>query len=322
MSGEAHSGDTARRVASASPYESSVGFCRALASGDRILVSGTAPIGSDGMTVAPGDPAAQTRRCLEVMGEALEALGSGLEDLVRTRVYLTRREDWGAVAQVHGDVLGDVRPACTFVVVGGLIDPEWRVELEGEARLAGASHRQEAVVGPFAGCWPRLGEDVYLAETAAVVGDVVLGARTSVWYSAVVRGDTNWIRVGDDVNVQDGAVVHTTRDEFPTTIGDLVTIGHLAMLHGCTVERGALIGIGARVLDGARIGAEAMVAAGALVPPGAEIPPRSLVLGAPARVRRTLSDEELAYNRETALNYRRLAAAHREAQREGRPSSA
>ena len=129
-------------------------------------------------------------------------------------------------------------------------------------------------------------------------------------------------RMGDRVNVQDGAVVHTTRDEFPTTIGDLVTIGHLAMLHGCTVERGALIGIGARVLDGARIGAEAMVAAGALVPPGAEIPPRSLVLGAPARVRRTLSDEELAYNRETALNYRRLAAAHREAQREGRPSSA
>ncbi len=300
--------DVRRRHSSASPYEARVGFCRAVRAGGRILVSGSAPIGEDGATVAPGDPVAQTRRCVEVIGQAVEALGGRLEDVVRTRVYLTRREDWERVGHAHGEAFSAVRPASTFVVVAGLIDPEWLVELEAEAVVPASTG---ATVLSVEGLSPVIAEGVWLAPGSAVVGDVVLGADTSVWYGAVVRGDSNYVRVGARTNIQDQAVVHTTRDINPTTIGDGVTVGHQATLHACTVRDGALIGIGARVLDGAEVGEEAVLAAGALVPPGAKIPPRVLALGSPARVRRELSAEELAYNRETNLNYVRLAALHR-----------
>ena len=126
------------RFESASPYESTVGFCRALRTGNRILVSGTAPIAADGSTAFPGMAGGQTRRCIEIIRAAVEGLGGSLEDVVRTRVYLTAREHCDDVALVHGEVFGAVRPVSTFVVVAGLIDPDWVVEMEAEAILAEA----------------------------------------------------------------------------------------------------------------------------------------------------------------------------------------
>lgn len=122
-----------RRWKSASPYEAKVGFCRALRSGDRILVSGTAPIGSDGKTVAPGDAYAQAKRCFEILDEAVLQLGGQRSDIVRTRIYLTRRSDWEAVARAHGEIFGQICPVSTFVVVAELLDPEWLLEIEAEA---------------------------------------------------------------------------------------------------------------------------------------------------------------------------------------------
>lgn len=122
-----------RSVSSGSPYEPAIGFSRGVRVGSHVAISGTAPIGPDGKTVAPGDPAAQTRRCLEIIRAALEQLSASLSDVIRTRVYLTRVEDWEAVGKVHGEFFGEVRPACTFVEVSRLIDPGWLVEIEADA---------------------------------------------------------------------------------------------------------------------------------------------------------------------------------------------
>ncbi len=121
------------RVSSGSRYEPLFGFCRALRVGDAIHVAGTAPIGPDGETVGVGDAAAQARRCFEICREALEQLGGGLGDVVRTRMFLTRIEDWEAVGRVHGEFFGDVRPVATMVGVARLIQPEWLVEIEVDA---------------------------------------------------------------------------------------------------------------------------------------------------------------------------------------------
>lgn len=123
------------RVQSASPYEATVGYCRALRVGDTIHVSGTAPIADDGSNAAPGDAGAQARRCLEVAKNALARFGAGFDHVVRTRLYMVRREDWPAIAEAHGEAFADVRPACTGVLVAGLIDPDWLVEIELEADL-------------------------------------------------------------------------------------------------------------------------------------------------------------------------------------------
>lgn len=122
-----------RRISSGSPYEPRVGICRAVRAGAVIAVSGTAPLGSDGRTVAPGDAAGQARRCLEIIRLALEQLGSGLEDVVRTRIMLTRIEDWESVGRVHGEVFARARPTSTIVQVMRFIDPEWLVEIEADA---------------------------------------------------------------------------------------------------------------------------------------------------------------------------------------------
>lgn len=167
-----------------------------------------------------------------------------------------------------------------------------------------------SIVKPYNGIWPRLGEGVYVAPGAAVIGDVELGPECSVWYGSTLRGDVNWIRLGARVNVQDGSVIHVVRRTHPTVIADDVTLGHKVVAHGCTIERGALIGIGAIVLDGVVIGEEAVVGAGSVVTPGTRISPRCLALGTPARVTRELTEAELAYNRETAANYCKLAREH------------
>jgi gamma-carbonic anhydrase len=160
-----------------------------------------------------------------------------------------------------------------------------------------------AIIRPFGGKAPKLHDSVFAVETAVVVGDVEIGEDSSLWFGAIVRGDVNFIRVGARTNVQDHAVLHVTSHTHPTLVGDDVTLGHRVTLHGCTVKDRCLIGIGAIVLDGAVVGEESIVGAGALVPPGMVVPPRTLVLGAPARPRRPLTLEEIAFFRVSAANY-------------------
>lgn len=159
----------------------------------------------------------------------------------------------------------------------------------------------------FDGVQPSFGRDVFVAPGAAVVGRVRLGDLVSIWYSAVLRGDVHTITVGARSNVQDGAVLHGTLDEFPVVLGERVSIGHQATVHGATVEDGALIGIGARVLDGARVGAGALVAAGAVVREGMIVPPHHLVVGVPGTVKRELSAREREVVARTPERYLELA---------------
>jgi carbonic anhydrase/acetyltransferase-like protein (isoleucine patch superfamily) len=158
--------------------------------------------------------------------------------------------------------------------------------------------------------WPRIDASAWLAPGAAVVGDVEIGADSSVWYGATLRGDVNAIRVGARSNLQDQCVVHVKRDRFDCRIGDEVTVGHRAVVHGCEIGDGALVGIGAIVLDGARVGEAALVAAGAVVAPGFSVPDGALVLGVPARVARSLDESERALQRRRALEYVETAREH------------
>ncbi len=164
---------------------------------------------------------------------------------------------------------------------------------------------------PFLGRRPRLAPDAWVAPTAAVVGDVTLGAGASVWYGASLRGDVHWIEIGPGSNVQDCATVHVSRGTHPCLLMENVTVGHNAVVHGCTVEDDVLIGMGAVVLDGAVIGAGSIVGAAALVTMDTIVPPRSLVVGNPARVVRLLTDEEFERNRANAKHYVRLARMYR-----------
>jgi gamma-carbonic anhydrase len=156
---------------------------------------------------------------------------------------------------------------------------------------------------PFEGKMPVIHPDAWVAPTAVVVGDVEIGALSSVWYHCVLRGDTNIMRIGARTNIQDGTIVHVMRDTHPTVIGDDVTIGHGAVVHGTTIENRCLIGMGAILLNGCRIGTGSIVAAGALVPEGMIVPPGSMVMGMPARVRRQLTAEEDASIKWYADNY-------------------
>jgi gamma-carbonic anhydrase len=158
------------------------------------------------------------------------------------------------------------------------------------------------------GVRPALGDDVFVAESASIVGDVHLGRQASVWFGAVLRGDYCPIRVGARTNVQDNAVVHIRSETGPTTIGDDVTIGHAAVIHACTVGHRCLIGIGSIVLDGAVVGDESFVAAGTLITPRTVIPPRSFVLGRPSKIVRPITDAELETIRQSASDYAGFAA--------------
>ena len=150
---------------------------------------------------------------------------------------------------------------------------------------------------------PVLGTDAWVAPNASVIGDVVLGDASSVWFGAVLRGDVFPIRIGARTNIQDNAVVHVTGDKAATHVGDDVTVGHLAILHGCTIGNRCLVGMGSIVLDGAVVEDECFIGAGALVPPGLVVKSRSLMLGRPAKRVRTLEDADLAEIREAAALY-------------------
>src|SRR6476659_8050770 len=151
---------------------------------------------------------------------------------------------------------------------------------------------------------PRVAPSAYVDESAQVIGDVVLGEESSVWMNAVVRGDVNHIRIGSRTNIQDGTIVHVMRDpSHPTTVGDDVTVGHGVILHGCSVADRCLIGMGAILLNGSSVGDDCIVAAGTLLTEGVVVPPRSLVMGSPGKVRRALTDDEVAFIRDSAANY-------------------
>ena len=150
------------------------------------------------------------------------------------------------------------------------------------------------MITSYMGVSPQVADTAFVAPGAQIIGDVHIGAHSSVWFNCVLRGDCYFIRIGENSNIQDNTVIHVTQGRFGTVIGSFVTVGHSAVLHGCTVKDRCLIGIGAIVLDDVTIGEESFIAAGSLVTPGTVIPPRSMVMGAPAKVRRAVTDEEVA----------------------------
>ena len=157
---------------------------------------------------------------------------------------------------------------------------------------------------------PQLGKNVYISESATVIGEVILGDEVNIWFGAVVRGDMHYIKIDKRSNVQDNAVVHVTTAISPTNIGSGVTIGHGAIIHGCTIEDNCMIGMGAIVMDNAVIGTGSLVGAGALVPPNMKVPPKSLVVGIPGKVVRGVKNEEYKMILERPQEYIDLAAMH------------
>jgi carbonic anhydrase/acetyltransferase-like protein (isoleucine patch superfamily) len=168
------------------------------------------------------------------------------------------------------------------------------------------------MIETFQGIAPQIGREVYIADSAAVIGDVVLGDNASIWPMTVIRGDVNHIRIGAETNIQDGSVLHVTQktpgnsDGHPLIIGNGVTVGHRVVLHGCTIGDLCLIGIGAIVMDGAVLEDQVMIGAGALVPPGKRLESGYLYVGSPARQARPLKDAERAFFEVSKNGYVRL----------------
>ena len=165
----------------------------------------------------------------------------------------------------------------------------------------------QVTVMPVAGKSPVIADDVLLASGAQLIGDLEIGPASSVWFNAVVRADVHYIRIGTRTNIQDNSTVHVTSGGAPCIIGDDVTVGHNVVLHACTIEDFCLIGMGAIILDEAVIGRECLVGAGALVTAGKVFPPRSMILGSPARVVRSLTDAEIAHLHASSVHYVRTA---------------
>jgi carbonic anhydrase/acetyltransferase-like protein (isoleucine patch superfamily) len=153
------------------------------------------------------------------------------------------------------------------------------------------------------GFTPKLGSDVFLAETAQLIGEVELGDQASIWYQVVLRADVNFIKVGKQTNIQDGTVIHGTFQGCGTEIGDRVTIGHQVLLHGCKIGKGCLIGMGSIVMDHVEIGEHCLVGAGSLLTERSKFPPRSLILGRPAKIKRELTSEEISALEKSADQY-------------------
>ena len=164
---------------------------------------------------------------------------------------------------------------------------------------------------PYLDKSPQIHSTAFIFESADIIGDVTIGAQSSIWFKAVVRGDVHYIRIGERTNVQDGALLHVTRNTHPLVIGNDVTIAHGVILHGCTVKDRVLIGMGAIVLDGAVVHEDSMIGAGALVPPNMEVPSRTLVVGVPAKVKRELTEGEVQHIRQSAQNYIRYVENYR-----------
>ncbi|UOR05563.1 gamma carbonic anhydrase family protein [Hymenobacter aerilatus] len=166
---------------------------------------------------------------------------------------------------------------------------------------------------PVRGKLPEIGSDCYVADNATIVGDVVLGARCTVWFNAIIRGDVNSIRIGEQTNIQDGVVIHCTYQRAATVIGSRVSIGHRAIVHGCTVEDDVLIGMGAIVMDHAVVGSGCIIAAGAVVLENMQCEPGYLYAGIPARKIKPVTDEQRATIQRTADNYVQYASWFKQA---------
>lgn len=170
---------------------------------------------------------------------------------------------------------------------------------------------RHGLIAPLEGVAPQLHDSSFVAPGAVVIGHVSIGAESSVWYGAVLRGDEEEIRIGERSNIQDGVVIHSTCGQGPAIIGSDVTVGHRAVLHGCRIGDGAMIGIGAIVLDGAVVEPGAIVAAGAVVSPGKAVASGTLWAGCPAREMRPIKPTELAFLRGNPAHYAGQAARHR-----------
>jgi carbonic anhydrase/acetyltransferase-like protein (isoleucine patch superfamily) len=164
------------------------------------------------------------------------------------------------------------------------------------------------MIRSYKGISPKIPASCYVDDSAQVIGDVTLGENASIWMNAVVRGDVNYIRIGANSNIQDCSVLHGMLNQWPVEVGDWVTVGHSVTLHGCVVGDRCLVGIGVIVLNGARIGEGSILAAGTLIPENTVIEPRSLVMGAPGKVRRQLNDDD----QEMILRYARNYLGYRE----------
>lgn len=164
---------------------------------------------------------------------------------------------------------------------------------------------------PFCGKYPKIDPTAFVVDNAAIIGDVEIGPRANIWFQCTVRGDTNYIRIGARCNIQDACVLHVVKDRYPVILEDDVVLGHRVVVHGCRVGRGALIGIGAIVLDGAEIGEGSIIGAGSVVSPQTVIPPRSLALGTPARVVRSIEDRDVALIEDIAGQYLDLMELYR-----------
>lgn len=149
------------------------------------------------------------------------------------------------------------------------------------------------MIHSYQGRVPQIAATAFVESSAQVIGDVVIGEHSSIWFNTVVRGDVHFIRIGSRTNIQDGCVLHVYKDLHPLLVGDGVTVGHGAVLHGCTVESRCLIGMGAILLNGVKVGSGSIIASGAVVPEGTQIPPRSLFVGVPAKFLRSLTEKDL-----------------------------
>lgn len=172
--------------------------------------------------------------------------------------------------------------------------------------MDGNHQKPEHIFGqliPFEGIFPKLHPGILVASGVRIIGDVEIGRESSIWFNAVIRGDVNQIRIGEFTNIQDGCILHVSAGPNPLRIGNYVTVGHGAILHSCMIEDLTLIGMGSTVLDGAVVRKNSMVAAGSVVRPGFEVPEGKLVGGIPAKIIRSLTDEELNYFSASAKNY-------------------
>lgn len=162
------------------------------------------------------------------------------------------------------------------------------------------------MISKFEDKFPVVHPTAFVAENATVIGDVEIGEDSSIWFGSVVRGDVNYIRIGERTNIQDNCVIHVSGGTHPTVLGNEITVGHRVLLHGCTVDDRCLIGMGAILMDGVHVGEECLVGAGSLLTPGTIVPPRSLVIGSPARVKRELTAEEIEFLDRSWRNYTEL----------------